>query len=109
MCEEAFCESASKFQFIDEDTVFPCFYDDGSGFDDPFVQEGSSGQHKDLLCRRMYGEELLHERTVARVGRNGDGKEEAAVDKEVIEHFRKLRRLHHHDVGKIVEIMIEAE
>jgi hypothetical protein len=57
----------------------------------------------------MYAEQLLHERIVARVGSNGDGKEEAAVDKEAIEYFRKLRRLHDHNVREMVEITIEAK
>jgi len=57
----------------------------------------------------MYAEQLLHERTVARVRSNGDGKEEAAVDKEAIEHFRKLRRPHDPNIGEVVEVMIKAE
>lgn len=57
----------------------------------------------------MYAEQFLYERAVARVGGNGDGMEEAAVDKEAIEYFRKRRRLHDHNVREIVEIMIEAK
>jgi len=57
----------------------------------------------------MYAEQLLHERIVARIGSNRDGKEEAAVDKKVIEYFRKLSCLHDHNVREMVEIMVEAK
>jgi hypothetical protein len=57
----------------------------------------------------MYAEQLLHKWTVARVGSIGDGKEQDAVDKEAIEYFRNLRHLHDHNVGEIVEIMVEGK
>ena len=106
-CKEAFSEVASKIPFIDKDTLFPCIHS-APRFDHPFVQECPSWQHKDFLCGWMYAEQLLHERIIARVGSNGDGQEEVAVNKEVIKYFGKLRRLHDHNVGEFVEIMIEA-